>query len=251
MADAIAINEPNRIRFTALAALASGEIILSGDGRVVVVAGLNGFASGATAEGYTAGEFDVTSASGTTFSLSDNVYWDASANAAVTSSSMAGDFFLGKCQKAKISGETVVRVAIVDNGGLAPSALLSTSAVNLEHDDTTEYTLVRAADNQEGLIVNSFYGIVTEAMVGSSEDQMIIDLRDEDDNVLSQITAADAAADAIGDGLVGTLTEVAITSGSVAAVIPAGKSAYVVVSQATAGTPAGAIRVSAVVRNLL
>lgn len=93
------------------------------DGDVVQVAGLAGVVEGpvVTGDPYNVrvkGQFDVSSASGTTFSAGARVEWDDTNNLAVASGN--GDFVLGNAAKAKISGETVVRV-IFNEQTVAPA----------------------------------------------------------------------------------------------------------------------------------
>jgi hypothetical protein len=75
---------------------------------------------------------------------------------------------------------------------------------------------------------------------------MIVTLYDSDDNAISSLTPSDAAADAVGDLVQGALSAANAATGTVQAVIPAGKGAYLKVSQATAGgTPAGEMKCQA------
>jgi len=255
MAEAVYVHDGNETRFVAAAALASGEILQDDDGSAIVVAGLKGFALGEQAAAYRKGVFDVASATGTTFSKGDPVYWDASAGLAVTSPGAVDDVYLGTADKAKASGPLVVRVRLNEGfagaGSSGQRGTWVTRAVVLDHADAAEHEVVAAAENPLGLLVLSFHGVVTEAPAGSSEDQLILDLQDEDDAVLSQITTTNTTPDAAGDVVIGTRTLGAGATGDVASVIPAGKSAHVQVTQATAGMPAGAVRVSVLVAPLL
>lgn len=241
-----------RIGYKAIAtvALAAGEIIQLPDGRAGVIAGALAKAVGQWYEAYVSGIWKIQSASGTTFAVGQAVYWDASASLAITAPGAADDQYLGTADKAKISGETFVDVNLNQIGLGGPQALgripFASRIVSLDHADATEHDLIDASQNINGLDVLSFSGIVSEAGAGASEDQLIVTLYDSDDNALSVITFADAGADGIGDILIGTRTIAGGASGSVAAVVPAGKGAYVKVSQATGGAgAAGAIDVEA------
>jgi predicted RecA/RadA family phage recombinase len=93
------------------------------DGDVVQIAGLAGVVEGPVVLGdpYNVrikGQWDVASASATTFAIGAVVEWDDTNNLAVASG--AGDFVLGNAAKAKISGETVVRV-IFNESTVAPA----------------------------------------------------------------------------------------------------------------------------------
>ena len=196
----------------------------------------------------TRGIFDAYSATGTTFSAGDAVYWDESVGAAIAEPGAEDDIYLGVAVDAKASGVYYVRVDLNEPvASPMQPALIASRAVIVQHDSTAKHTLINAANNPNGLIFLSIHGVVTEAMVGSSEDQLVITIYDEDDNALSTLTATDGAADSIGDHIIGTLTLAAGATGGVAAVLPAGKACYAKVSQATVGgTPAGAVRVQVV-----
>ena len=254
-AEAIRKNAGGVVKFTAGTTYSSGEIIQLPDGRAAVIAGLKPVASGDAVGAETEGEFDVLSASGTTFAAGAPVYWDASASLAITAPGAVDDLLLGVATVAKVSGQTRVSVDFNRGFGGAGSsvqrAAWMTRAVVLDHADTTEHVLVAANENPNGLLVAFFGGVVTEEPAGSSEDQLELTLYDEDDNVLSVAITTNTTPDAVGDIIVGTRTLASATTGLVASVIPAGKAAYAKVSQATAGTPAGAVRVSALVAPLL
>lgn len=68
---------------------------------------LESIAAGGTGTVAIAGRFDAASASGTTFSVGDPVYWDSSTTLAVKTST---SIYLGLATKAKVSGETRVEV---------------------------------------------------------------------------------------------------------------------------------------------
>lgn len=97
----------DEIHFTAGAAYSAGDVV-SIAGLAGVIEGLSNVASGDPATARVKGVFDVASASGTTFALGAAVQWDDTNNLAVAT----GDFALGKAAKAKVSGETTVRVIL-------------------------------------------------------------------------------------------------------------------------------------------
>lgn len=85
------------------------------DGDVVNLAGLAGVVEGPVLTGQPGnaridGQYDIASASATTFAIGARVEFDNTTKLAVASG--AGDFVLGNAIKAKVSGELVVRVSL-------------------------------------------------------------------------------------------------------------------------------------------
>lgn len=242
-------------QFDAGANLVSGEIIQLDDGRAAVVNTARAITSGDPAVARTDGIYRVDCAAATEFALGDAVYWDSSASQAVASPGASDDPYLGTAVRASSSSEAFVEVDLNSGhagaGSLGHRGCFSSIAVVLDHADATEPVIIAASENPNGLLVVSFHGIVTETIVGSSEDQLILQLLDEDDNVLSVITTTNTSPDVANDVVIGTRSLANGTTGDVGAVIPADKAAKVKVSQATAGTPAGKVRVSALVCPLI
>ncbi len=120
-------------------------------------------------------------------------------------------------------------------------------------EDTADHVLVPACMNTRGVVMLLAYGVVTEAMVGSSEDQGIITVSDEDDNALCTLTPLDAAADAIGDVIVGTNPLlISSATGDAIKTVAAGKYIDCKVTQTTSGgSPAGKVRVHIMVAPLV
>jgi len=108
--------------------------------------------------------------------------------------------------------------------------------------------LVPAWANPKGLVVESIYGVVTEAFAGATQDQGIVVVSDESNNALATLTASDTSADAVGDIIEGFfVTEVA--TGTAGVVVAAGEYIDAVVTQLTSGTGlTGKMRVICVVR---
>ncbi|MBU0599137.1 hypothetical protein KKF61_09220, partial [Patescibacteria group bacterium] len=103
--------------------------------------------------------------------------------------------------------------------------------------------IIPALANPRGIIITHVFGIVTEAMVGSSQDQGIVTVSDESDNSICTLTPTDAAADAIGDYILGFQAQSTAT-GTAGKSVAAGEYVDAVVTQATAGgTPAGKYKV--------
>jgi len=231
--------------YTPSAAKTAGQVELITGGRAGAVdASLAASEKGALV---TEGKRAFLCAAATTFAVGDPVFWDASANLAVTAEGDSADFYVGVC--VATCGSTATYVMVQMNVPCAPVNLNGlrgvwvTRPIVMDHADTASYTIITAAQNPDGLNIDSFFGIVTEQPAGSSEDQLVITLYDEDDNALATLTTTNTSPDAAGDLIQGSLGWSDGTTGEVAPVIPAGKSAYVKVSQATAGTPAGAVKV--------
>jgi len=249
-AEAQYLQDEEVIQFTAAAALASGEVIQLEDGRAAVVSGAKGFASGDLASARVRGRHKCIVASGVTFADGDPVYWDASANTCITAGSCEdGDFYLGSAVGAKGSGVTSMNVDLNGPAG-AQRGLFSSRVKLIDHADAAEHILIDAKDNPNGLALVALLGEVTEQPAGSSEDQLIVTLFDEDDNAIDTLTTS-GTPDAVGDIVVGATAMYATATGGVFKKIPAGKAAYVKVTQPTAGTPAGALKVRAVVMPLV
>lgn len=239
------VNDHEVVDITAASALSSGDPVLLDDGRVGVVAQMDAVASGELVGMRVEGLYDATSASATTFSLGDPVYWDASANVAVNPGlAMDGDsdFYIGVCVKAKASGDTTVRVSLN-----TPALLGTMPPFVYEFDcetgvDSDTHVLIPAELNQRGLFITHGFGIVTEVFAGSTEDQGIVTVEDTDGTDLFTLTAADSAADAVNDYLAGHQSQ-SKASGTAAIIVAAGKGVRGVVTQATSGgSPAGKIK---------
>jgi len=243
MSEAIFRQNAGQQDYTPGGAKSAGEVIELDDGRAgVVKTDLAASEKGAV---YTAGIFDFAAATGTTFSAGDDIYWDASADLAIgADAAAADDFRVGSAVAAKTSGPLVVRVDLnAAQGAGAPRGVFSSRVAEIDHADTDEFYLIDAEDNPEGLLLVSLLAEVTEAPAGSSEDQLIITLYDSDDNAIDTLTTTDTTPDAIGDVIIGAASLYAASTGDVIKKIPAGKGAYGKVTQATAGTPAGKLKV--------
>lgn len=233
-------------------ALDAGEVQQLSDGRAAVYAGANAAASGDEVALRVAGRFNIAKASATTFSLGDDVYFDASASQAVAPALTHdgdADFYLGKCSKAAINGDTTVEVELN-----APSRydILKPFVVEFDHADTDSKVLIPAEQNPHGLVIEQVYAIVTEQPAGSTEDQMIVTVSDESDNALSTLTTTDTSPDAVGDCVMGTNGLYAASTGdALPKTVAAGEFVDAAVTQATAGTPAGKVKVYIVARPLV
>ena len=196
-------------------------------------------------------------ASATVFAVGNTVMYDSSTGLAVNPGLAldgSADLELGICSKAAGSGALFVEfipVSVLDRYNVIRPFVYEFDCDGA-NGDVLEHILIPAWQNRHGLVIEACYGIVTEVMAGSSEDQGIITIEDEDDNALSPITAADAAGDAAGDILLGTNNIFAIASGAVIKTVAAGKAVQGFVSQQTSGgTPAGKIKVYVIARPLV
>jgi hypothetical protein len=110
---------------------------------------------------------------------------------------------------------------------------------------SSSYVLIPASENPNGLIILACFGILTEVMAGSSEDQGVVTISDESDNALDTLTPSDAAADALGDYITGaSIPEPLYVGGSTGTawagkMVAAGEFVDAAVTQLTVGTPAG------------
>jgi hypothetical protein len=130
----------------------------------------------------------------------------------------------------------------------------SSRAVSIDHGDTAEHILIDAEDNVGGLMVMALVGMCTETPVGDAEDQLVITLYDEDDNALDTLTTG-STPDAVGDIICGALSHYTVATGGVFTDIPAGKAAYVKLTQTTddasAPNEAGAVTCRVIVCPLI
>ncbi len=195
-----------------------------------------------------AGIVGLPAATGVTFALGDEVWWDYSANTAIAASSaILEDFYVGRAVIAKVSGELEVKVGLnfprSSDGQLG--RVLQTRIYEFDCEtgvDSAAHTLLPAGDNKTGLILLGAYGIVTEQFAGT-EDQGIVTISDSDGNSLGTLTASNAGADALGDVIVGTLKVLGATTGDATGRIAAGKGITGAVTQPTTGSAAGKMKV--------
>lgn len=234
----------------------AGEVFLLDDGRPAV--STNEITSTEKGGVRTSGRFALPSASGTTFSVGDDVFWDASANLAITAPGEAADFYCGPCLVAKVSGQTTVEVLF---GLPAPHVLgigrplVVTPVVEVDTEtgvQTAAQNLLPASANQSGLILLGAYGIVSEVFGGASQDQGIVTIEDTDGTDLCTLTPSDAGADAANDVIVGTADLFSASTGDAAKIVAAGKGVQALVSQATSGAgAAGKMKVFAIFAKLV
>lgn len=155
-----------------------------------------------------------------------------------------------------ISGDSAVHLTPVlllppGNSASPMRGLIHTKIVEMDWEEAGEPVILPAAENPNGVILLSFFAQVTEAPVGSSEDQLIVTLADEDDNTLSVLTTTDTTPDAAGDIIQGTLAVLGASTGGILAQAAAGKALKLVLTQATSGgSPAGTLDCRALLLSL-
>jgi len=190
------------------------------------------------------------SASATTFSVGDDVYWDASAEKAVAADDGldGADLLLGVCVIAKTSGQNAVAfvpVNVLDRYNCIRPIVYEFDC-DATNGDTDEHILIPANMNKTGLVFKGAMGIVTEQFAGDSEDQGVVTIEDEDDGAICTLTPSDAGADAVGDIIVSSIHWGVSTTGTAWKTVAAGKAVQGYVSQQTDGNTvvgAGKMRV--------
>lgn len=223
-------NAIDTVRILAGAAVDPGTIAVLSDGRVGVSQNSDAAASGDFVEFAVRGIFDVTSASATTFAADDDVYWDADGEVAITTPGAVDDFYLGRAVAAKANGDTTVRVAINDAWSGRLRDVKGSRGVTIAYNSTAESNVISADDNPNGLQLQLVVEVTT-TIAGASQDQMIINVYDEDDNSLGSVTTVDGGAAA------------GLTYSAWCKQLPAGKGAYIKPSQVASGSgAAGAVR---------
>lgn len=235
------------VDYTPAGALSAGDVVRMADGSVGVA--LRDVAAGVTTSLRKSGIFRGDAESADTWSAGDILAYDQSAGKLVKASLTldgAGDKIIGPATRAKTNGQTEGYARL---NGQPRNHGLQLQSITYEFDcengkDTDEHVLIPAEQNPHGLLLLGAYGIVTEVFAGSSQDQGIVTIEDEDDGAICTLTPTDGAADVIGDVIVGTADVFSATTGDAAKFVPAGKAVQGFVSQVTAGgSPAGKIKV--------
>jgi predicted RecA/RadA family phage recombinase len=244
------------IKETASGAIASGAPGKTADGRANFLEGQQAAISGDAVSKRTEGFVLVPAASGTTFAKGADVIWDASAglavNPALTGIDGGADYFVGKCSRAKVSGELFVEVELNTRSlrPAVPQPFVCEFDCEDGQDETSsvknEHVLVPAEFNRHGLLILAVYGVVTEVFAGDGEDQGVVTVRDASNNTLATLTTTDPVApsegveevlaDAVGDVIVGTNKLIGATTGAAIKTVAAGQYIDAQVTQETAGT---------------
>lgn len=112
--------------------------------------------------------------------------------------------------------------------------------------DTADHMLLPGWMNPHGVQLALAWGVVTETVVGATEDQPVITISDESDNALSTLTGTDTTPEAAGDVIMGTNPLIGATTGDTVKTVAAGEYVDCKVTQATSGTgTAGKVKVHA------
>lgn len=107
MAQAIFVSgTPNMVPYTPSGAVTAGDVIVEGSRVYIAHHDIAAEALGSVASG--GGIYDFLATSGDEIAMGDPVYWDDSAN--VAEESATSNQLIGSAVKAKIDGETTVRV---------------------------------------------------------------------------------------------------------------------------------------------
>lgn len=187
------------------------------------------------------------SGSATTFSVGDEVVWDTSAGEAIAPALTLddGDIPLGICCVAKVSGQNAV--AFIPYEVLDHYSVIRPFVREFDCEAGTlneAHVQIPAWMNRHGLVYRAAFGLITEVMAGSTQDQGIITVEDGDANAICTLTPSDAGADAIGDIVQADISVWASATGVAWKTVAAGKAVQAKISQKTSGTgAAGKIKV--------
>lgn len=191
--------------------------------------------------------------SGPTFAVGDTIVWDDSASLAVNLSTAldgSADVPVAVCVEAAGTNQDFVigmPIQLIDRYQVTRPFV-----VEFDHADTGSKVLIPAWMNPHGLVIEQVYGIVTEQPAGSTEDQLIITVSDESDNALCTLTTTDTTPDAVGDIIIGTNGVWGASTGdALPKTVAAGEYVDAAVTQATAGTPAGKVKLYVACRPLV
>lgn len=231
-------SDPHTVDYTPTTAKTAGTAIQLADGTVGILN--NDLAANQLGALQIGGVAKVTTDTATTWADGAEIWYDASAEEAVTKSlTLDGDtdFRLGIAVGAQVSGDLVGYVRLNQvRPPLEPIVFEFDTA-----EDTTAHVLIPAEMNPNGLLILGVYAVVTEVFAGT-EDQGIVTVSDESDNAIATLTPSNAGADALGDIIVG-YSAPAATTGAAAKIVAAGEYVDAVVTQATTGAAAGKMKV--------
>jgi predicted RecA/RadA family phage recombinase len=230
-----------RLDYTPGGATTAGTVLQLADGRAAVPS--NDIAASAKGSLTIRGVFKVAALTGATWSDGALLYWDESASGAVTKTlALDGDadFYIGRAVGAKVSG---VLFGYVELNAPRPVLDPIVYEFDVADGDTNSHVLIPAEQNPNGLMILGVWGVITEVMAGSGQDQGVVTVSDEADAVICTLTPSDAAADVVGDIVTGYSIGDDAT-GVAGKFVVAG--AYVdaaTTTKTTGGVPAGKIKV--------
>lgn len=182
----------------------------------------------------------IPSASATTFAVGAEVWWDYSANKAITAPGEALDFYVGPACVAKVDGQLEVFVDL-NRAPLLQNFLIQSRVIEVDCETGVQaaaQNIIPASWNKAGLIYHSAYGFITEAMAGAGQDQGIVTIEDSDGTDICTLTPSDAGADSLNDVIIGSNDIPSGATGDAAKMVAAGKGVQALVSQATSGAGA-------------
>ncbi len=195
---------------------------------------------------YTLGDFLHGLTGATVADIGRPVY--ASADDTLTLAA-AGNSFVGWVADRPSANTVIVRLSVEAFAGPLPQIVGAAAEIDCELGQSPQdVTIIPAAWNTGGLLIEECVGVVTEAFAGATQDQGIVTLKDGDGTSLNvTLTPSDGGADAVNDLIVAAGTAKTAERGATGdpgAVVAAGKGVRAVVTQATTGTgAAGKMRV--------
>ncbi len=195
---------------------------------------------------FTQGDFAHTLAGAAVTDIGRPVY--ASADDTLTFTA-AGNSLVGWIVDRTAANTVIVRLGVAAFAGPAPQIVGAAAEVDCETGQSPQdLTLIPAAWNTGGLLIEECVGIVTEAFAGATQDQGVVTLKDSDGTSLNvTLTPNDAGVGAVNDLVVaaGTnRTAERAATGDPGAIVAAGKGVRAVVTQVTSGAgAAGRLRV--------
>jgi len=241
----------SRITATVVGAADGGDLVRLGGcvagafDRPVAAAGSDDFAAPA------AGARKITCDDGETFAVGDEVWVDASTEQAeplTADLDFSEDYCVGICCRAKVASSGELYVVYMPLEYVDRHNVIAPLAYEFDCDgdngDTDDHQLIPSWQNRHGLVLELAYARVTEQFAGTTEDQGVVTVYDDDDNALCTLTPSDAGADAVGDVVIGTNPVIGGSTGDAIKTVAAGKGIYAkVTQQTTGGTPAGKLAV--------
>jgi predicted RecA/RadA family phage recombinase len=212
MAEALFIQDECDPDYTPGTATVAGTIILHSSGKAAVI--LAGLAAGEQGAAIREGIFDVLSASATLFDDGESVWWDDTNNLAVKAGAATATFRVGTAVRAKVNGETVVRLSLneVDRDAVSLTTLADSAAVTNVTAETIVGTYSIPANTLKAGMVLEFLASILASATNSTDtfrgrvriggvsgtvvaDTTAIDLANGDQGVMhGQITVRAAGA---------------------------------------------------------
>lgn len=157
-----------------------------------------------------------------------------------------GNPFAGWVEEFAASGYGWIRLPGPNTGGVNP--IVTRWTPSIETVAANKALLIHPTENQNGLMVLTAFGLVTETFAGDTQDQGIVTLEDTDGSDICTFTPSDAGADAVNDVIAPSggvpLGVAAVATGALMVPVAAGKGVQGLVSQLTSGaSEQGAMKV--------